>query len=101
MYQYTTPTITITMPENVDVSDIDGLYIPFFQGKTELFHRELNDVTIDSENNTIIISLTQEETGACSVGTLTFQCHFKIGDVAYATNKLSTSVKDNLHDEEL
>ena len=36
MYQFTTPTISITIPDSVDVSDMTSLVVTLLQGKKKL-----------------------------------------------------------------
>ena len=100
MYQYTTPTITITIPEALDVSEITALVVVLQQGPRSL-EKTLDDsnVQLDTENNAITITLTQEETGAFEAGTVKIQCHILVGNTAYATNEMIAPIHNNLHKE--
>lgn len=100
MYQYTTPTINISIPSTCSVSDIDDLLVTIQQGET-VITKELNDVTLDADNNQITLTLTQEETGSFAAGIVDIQAHIKIGEVVYATQIMSTNVHYNLHQDEL
>ena len=97
MYQYTTPTINITIPDSLVVSDITSLAVTLLQGKKRL-EKSLTDVTIDSENNAIVFTLTQEETGMFDPSNLVaVQCHILVNDTAYATNIMSAQIGLNIH----
>lgn len=100
MYQYTTPTINITIPSDYDVSTIDDLVITLAQDDTTL-EKTFDDVTLDTENNMITVVLTQEETGSFDIGTIKVQAHIKIGSTVYATSIMKVSMRYNLHQEEL
>lgn len=100
MYQFTTPTINISIPSNYDVSNITDLVVTLAQGDTTL-EKTLDDVTLDTTNNYITITLTQEETGEFATGTVQVQAHLKIGSTVYATQIMKVNMRYNLHQEEL
>lgn len=62
MIQATTPTLTLTLPETVDLSTAQTILVTFEQYDTELT-KTLNDgVEIGATNNVLLVYLTQEET---------------------------------------
>lgn len=100
MYQYTTPTVTITIPTDYDVDNITDLLITLEKGDITLT-KGMNDVTFDSTNNAIVLTLTQEDTGSFTEGMLKIQAHLKIGSTVYATQIMRVQMNYNLHQAEL
>ena len=97
MYQYTTPTISITIPDSLDVSDMTSLVVTLLQGKKKL-EKQLTDVQLDTVNNASTFVLTQEETGMFDPSNLVaIQCHILVNDTAYATNIMSAQIGLNIH----
>lgn len=100
MYQFTTPTITITFPDEVDVANITTMVISIKMGNT-IIEKELADCTIDSTENTASITLTQSETGSLGVGTVVVQAHLKVGNKVYVTEQMRTTNNYTIHGEVL
>lgn len=98
MYRYTTPTITISIPNSLPVGDITSLVVVLMQDGRKM-EKTLTDVSLDGSGNTIVLTLSQEETGALETGTVKIQCHILVGDTAYATNEMILPVYRNLHNE--
>lgn len=74
MYRGTTPTITFTLPDKVDLTDIHEIWVTF-KNYYQTFTVKYTEgrVTIDSENNKISVELTQEETLTLSAGDIYMQ----------------------------
>lgn len=98
MYQFTTPTITITLPEEVGVETIDSLAVVIQQDETRLI-KDLTGCTLDPADNTITITLSQEETGGFKPGNVNVQAHILVGDTAYATQIMKANIFRNIHGE--
>ena len=98
MYQYTTPTITITLPEEVSVSDLDSLAVVIQQDNTKLV-KEILDCILDPDGNTITLTLSQEETGGFKAGLVNVQAHLLVGNTAYATQIMKANIYTNIHGE--
>lgn len=72
MYKGTTPTFTLTLPEEVDLTTAQNVYVTFEKGKKEL---RKTDTDLVVTTNVIEVYLTQEET-----------LSFPSGDVALQVN---------------
>lgn len=94
MYQGTTPTVTIPLRSTqLLVSDIVGLSLAF-SGRTKVV-KTLDDVSIDTENNAVVCTLTEAETIAiCSGGALVYQLRAQDSNgTVWATSKFTLAVK--------
>lgn len=61
MYKGTTPTFTLTLPEEVDLTQASNVYVTFTRkDKSILLNKTGSDLEIDA--NTVSIYLNQEET---------------------------------------
>lgn len=60
MYRGTTPSLTFKL--DIDVNRITDLSIVFSQGGKIIYTKTKEDCQIVSENNSILVTLTQEET---------------------------------------
>ena len=85
----TTPTLTFNIKNDVNLNDIEVLWITF-RSKNGTNQKErtytLDDVSIDSEKNTITLNLTQEDTLALSGDVMLVQIRARMNnDVAYAS----------------
>lgn len=98
MYQFTTPLITITIPEELPVSTIDKLVVTLKQASLKIEKAE-TEVTFDTENNKINVHLSQEETGLFGPGSVQVQVHILVGNTAYATNIMTANIYANIHGE--
>lgn len=89
MYRGTTPTVTYkNIPETIDLDKIKQIWITFKDSKTEIT-KYYDDVTIDTENRTISVTLTQEDTLAFKAGTVNNQLRILMKD----GSALATSIK--------
>lgn len=100
MYQYTTPTINIVIPDTIAVSDITDLLLTLQKDNTTVT-KTLDDVTLDTTNNKISVTLTQAETGEFGTGSVQVQGHIKVGSTVYATQIMKFNMRYNLHQAEL
>ncbi len=99
MYRGTTPTFLIELPSDTVVTNIDAAYLTFEQNGKTVLEKDLEAMTLDAENNTIAVVLTQEETLAfASVKAVRYQLRFRIGSSAYATQKWEVSAEQILKD---
>lgn len=83
MYRGTTPVIEFVLP--FDTSLLETCYITFNQNSDNLFTKELNHCTTNTEStNTLYLKLTQEETLSlqCSCDVLVqIRCRLKDGNL--------------------
>lgn len=98
MYQFTTPTITVSIPDTVPVDTIDKLVVTIQQNSIKL-EKTQDNVVLDTATNSVLIHLTQEETGAFPTGTVSVQLHILVGQTAYATNIMKANIYPNIHGE--
>lgn len=95
MIRGTTPTLRFKV-EGADFSEVATLYITLKQN-TKFLEKHLEDTEIDDD--TLIISLTQEETLQFQKGAIQAQVRFTNSDgKAYATNIISFMVDPILLD---
>lgn len=84
MIRGTTPTVTLTLPEGVDVSSPTAAYMSFGQNGKEVFSVEKANMTLSS--NTASATLTQAQTLLLEGGRWTeIQLRWLKSGVAYAT----------------
>lgn len=96
MIRGTTPPITITVIEDLDIENADTAFLTFEQNGVNVLEKSLEDISIDG--NSFICQLSQQETLAFSVGQLYFQLRFRISGQAYATPKFIETIYDVLKD---
>lgn len=84
MLRGTTPTVTLTLPEDIDLSGATVAYMSFGQAETDLFDVELARLTLSG--NTATATLTQAETLQLAAGIKTkIQLRWLKSGVAYGT----------------
>lgn len=86
MRKFTTPTITLVV-RGVDLSDKD-VFVTFAQGEN-VTTIENPDATFDGEDTTILVPLSQVQTGGFTVGTVDVQVNF----IDASGNRDATTVK--------
>lgn len=99
--QGTTPTLTITIPEETPVSGIRGIELTLKQGDTvTLLHR--SDLIVDTEANTISRLFSEEETLALNPSQpLFWQLRIETADGIFGTPKGRITVFDLISTEAL
>lgn len=60
MYRGTTPTFTMTLPEEIDLSNADNVYVTFSGKDSVLLTKGTEDLQI--KRNVVKVTLTQSET---------------------------------------
>lgn len=78
MRRGTTPTLTITVSGLV-VTDLKTIKVTFKQGTTELT-KSTDEVTVDAENNTISVPLSQADTLKFDSGAVSVQVRGLLAD---------------------
>lgn len=103
MYTYTTPTYTFNFPESIDIALADSIYVTFSKSSYEpIFTKEDREIDIDSENNAIIVSLSQDETSEFpKKGKILIQINWIYDGVRYCSEIMTDEIKRNLLDEEI
>lgn len=101
MYRYTTPTLPITI-EDIDFALVDNFRIAIEQkGKEDkLFIVSASDPSVDAQNKTIYLSLTQEQTVDFDEGEAKLQVRivYSNGSVQ-ATRKARITINDVIDEE--
>lgn len=95
MYRGTTPTLSFNFDFNLDGFDITALYISFKQESYIVIEKTLEDLEINQ--NKVTIRLTQQETLKMNPSKVVYiQGRIKIGEQAFATNVIKTTVGEIL-----
>lgn len=99
--QGTTPSLTITIPEEISVSSITALELAFKQmASVTLLH--MADVSMDAEANTITYAFTEAQTLALSPSApLMWQLRIETADGIFGTPQSRINVLDLISQEEL
>lgn len=97
--QGTTPTLTITIPEEIPVSSITAAELTFKQlGTVWIYH--LSELVIDSEENTISKTYTEAETLALNpTAPLSWQLRIETPDGIFGTPQARINVLDLISEE--
>lgn len=102
MYKGTTPTFTLTLPEEVDLTTAQNVYVTFEKGKKEL--RKTGDDLVVTAHQ-VEVYLSQEETLSFPSGNVDLQLNWTYQDGGMikraASNIVSVSMKTNLEDRVL
>lgn len=94
MVQATTPTFILTLPDTVDLSEVENLYFTIEQNKT-LLTKETEDLTV--EGQTVQVFLSQQETLQFRTGTASIQLNWTYGNGARGcSNIVQIHVDENL-----
>lgn len=87
MYRGTTPTLYLELETELDLSNIAEMWVTFKSPTVEVTKTlSNNEITFDSETNTVTVVLSQEDTLSLYNGEAEVQIRFKINDLAYATD---------------
>lgn len=85
MFRGTTPTIFLELETELPLNDLAELWVTFKSPTVEVT-KSLSDVRVDSENKTIVVSLSQQETLKLFNGKCDVQVRFRTtNDLAYAS----------------
>lgn len=72
IYQGSTPTITSTLPQGIDLDNTIDVYVSFAKGKKEVL--TVKDPVIDG--NTVKVTLTQEQSLSLPLGDVLMQLNW-------------------------
>lgn len=87
MYRGTTPTVVIEIPNEIPVSSITVAYLSFEQNKRKVIEIPLEDMDLDTENNTLSVTLSQEQTLKFENNVMVmYQLRLGVDGAYYATN---------------
>ncbi len=99
----TTPTLTLTMPEDVDLSNAERVVVTFCQNGVAVLEKNEDELTID--NNRVSVFLTQEDTLKLYSGAAHIRMNwtFYDGDVLKraATKVVQINIEKNCHNSVL
>ena len=107
MRRGTTPTHVFRV--KADLNNLEALYVTYQQHKVNLVEKTLDDVTVDTENNTVTVQLTQADTlkfddknCTCPENMVKIQIRWRYTDGnAAATKVLSVRATEILKDGEI
>lgn len=95
MYQATTPTFVLTLPNDVDLTQAETVMFSFRQGFFAL-DKSGDDLTVDQ--NTVSVYLSQSETVGLRNGIAQIQLNWTYSDGSRAcTNIANVSINPNLY----
>lgn len=77
MRRVTTPTHTFTFPDAVNVGSLSAILINYAQNYQDVLFKTINDLLINAEENTVALTLTQEESAKFSAGKAVVQIRAK------------------------
>lgn len=93
MIRGSTPTITLTMPEEIPVGSIDAATFSIAQKGVEIISKALPSMSVDATNNALVLTLSQADTlklDKSVVGEI--QVKVKIGDTVLPSEILRIPV---------
>lgn len=100
MRRATTPTHIFTFPDNVDLADIRAALVSYSQCGKNILEKTLDDLTVDTENNTLSVELTQEETNLFAPGKALVQVRVRTkNQSALVSQMIWITVKPALNSE--
>lgn len=101
MRRATTPTHIFTFPEAVEVASVTEVLISYSQCGKTILEKTLNDLTVNSENNSYSLTLTQQETDLFAPGKALIQVRAKAGGSTLASQMIWLTIKPVLNSEEM
>lgn len=102
MRRATTPTHTFTFPESVLIDSLGELRITYSQNGKTVLEKTLDDLTIDTENNAVSYTFTQDETNLFAPGKALVQARAKSGSGAVlASQMVWITIKPVLNSKEM
>lgn len=100
MIRGTTPAIQIKLPDDVSVADLESAVFSFAQRDTEIIKKTLAEMQIITEDNSLIVELSQAETLRFSDNTLVdMQLKIKRHGRIEATDIVKMPVHKIINDE--
>ena len=97
MYRGTTPAFDFKLNTDIDLEQVEALYVTFKSRSKELsFDRD--GCTINNETKTISVRLTQEQTLQFGAGNVSVQIRLRVGKEAYATPVKNIDISQILKD---
>lgn len=104
MYRGTTPTFTFTLPDEVDLTEADSVYVTFAKmDETTILTKTGEDLSVSEHS--VEVYLTQEETLSLPTGRIKAQLNWLYDDEETikraCSNKVVIQTNDNLIDEVL
>ena len=102
MRRATTPIHTFTFPEDVLVDSLSEVVITYSQDGKTILEKNLSDLTVSTENNTLSCELSQEETTKFAPGKALVQVRAKNeSGSALASQMVWLTIKPVLNSEEM
>lgn len=98
----TTPTINVKVTNDMDLSDVTQVWVYIAQQNKPKVFKDINDVTVDTEESTFTTTLSQDDTLALRAGDCYFQMRVLLSDgTALATVAQKLTVLNVYKDGEI
>lgn len=94
MYRFTTPKHTFILPEEIIVDYLEWANLSYSQCNALIKEFNLDKIIVDSEDNSLIVHFTQEETSVFEKGTAKVQLRVGYEGEALTTDEYEFKVYD-------
>lgn len=102
MRRATTPTHTFTLPDEVAVDSLSKVLLTYSQNGNTILEKQLSDLNINTEENSLSYELTQEETTLFAPEKALIQLRAKNSSgAALASQMIWLTVKPALNSEKI
>lgn len=95
MFKGTTPTYTFTLPEDIDLSSAESVYVTFSKTNYETILTKQDD-ELDIGTNTVSVYLTQDETLEFPKGDILIQLNWLYDDAGETKRACSEVIMDKV-----
>lgn len=99
MRRAATPTHTFTLPDDVRVETVSKALISYSQCGKNILEKTLQDLAINTETNSFLLTLTQEEANKFAPGKALIQVKVKVGSAVLESQMIWLEVKPVLNSE--
>lgn len=96
MYKGTTPTYIFTLPEDIDLSSAESVYVTFAKSNYEVILTKQDD-ELEVSANTVSVYLTQEETLDFPRSEILIQINWTFEEDGETKRACSEIVRDQTH----
>ena len=94
MTNYSTTTLTLTVPQDIEITQSEAVYVTIKQGNCELIHKLVDSV----EGRTVTVTLDQNETAKFEEGQASLMLNIVYANgVRIPTREKTVRIYENLH----
>lgn len=101
MRRATTPTHIFTFPESVEVGSVTEVLVSYSQCGKEVLRKTIDDLMIDTENNSFSVKLTQDESTKFAPGEALVQLKARKNNAVFASQMIRFPIKPVLTSEDI